>query len=98
MTVVIARLDNIRLLTMVGKLGKKRPMLELVFSRQLCCRFRATGTKQCDEWQIVTCGSKRAVLSSLSGSRSAVFLNCFTMTLKAETSANILQSTWRNTL
>jgi len=57
-TVVVARLDNIKLLTMVEKFGKKRPMFELAFSQQLCYKFRATGTKRCGDWQIVTGRSK----------------------------------------
>jgi hypothetical protein len=58
MSVVVPGLDDIKLLIMEGKLDKKRPMLKLAFSQQLCCKFRATGTKNCDDWQIDTGLSK----------------------------------------
>ena len=35
-----------------------RSMSELAFSQQLCYKFRSTGTKRCDHWQIVTGRSK----------------------------------------
>jgi hypothetical protein len=72
MTVVVPGLDNIKLLIMMGKLDKKRPMLELAFSQQLCCKFRTTGTKRCDDWQIVTGGSKGRCVFTLRVNKSSI--------------------------
>ena len=72
MSVVVPGLDNIKLLIMVGKLYKKRPMLEFAFSQQLCCKFRATGTKSCGDWQRDNGGSKGRCAFTLRVKKSSI--------------------------